>query len=93
MAASFPKVWAGYPAKNRHEKKRFEPYFFFLLDSGSTLGFTFLNHRSWGGNTNFDLKLLMLDHAFRHFAKVWFHIAPTNIPSRKATAKLGAKDG
>jgi RimJ/RimL family protein N-acetyltransferase len=33
----------------------------------------------------------MLDHAFKSFREVWFHIAPSNIRSQKATAKLGAK--
>lgn len=54
------------------------------------IGFTFLNHRFWGGAVNFELKTLMLDHAFSTFDRVWFHIDPTNIRSQKATAKLGA---
>jgi RimJ/RimL family protein N-acetyltransferase len=54
------------------------------------IGFTFLDRSHWGGSTNFELKTLMLTHAFRHFAEVWFHIAPSNIRSQKATAKLGA---
>ncbi len=56
-----------------------------------SIGFTFLHHAYWGGRTNFQLKRLMLDHAFRTFPEVWFHIAPTNIRSQKATAKLGAE--
>lgn len=55
------------------------------------IGFTFLQTAYWGGGTNFELKRLMLDHAFRSFPDVWFHIAPTNIRSQKATAKLGAE--
>src|SRR3712207_9291002 len=47
--------------------------------------------RSWGGGVNFELKRLMLDHAFRTFPEVWLHIAPDNIRSQKATAKLGAE--
>ncbi len=54
------------------------------------IGFTFLSNTYWGGGTNFELKTLMLGHAFEHFERVWFHIAPTNIRSQKATAKLGA---
>ncbi|MEM6577331.1 MAG: GNAT family N-acetyltransferase [Pseudomonadota bacterium] len=54
------------------------------------IGFTFLTTDHWGGATNFTLKRLMLDHAFRSFDEVWFDIAPTNIRSQKATAKLGA---
>ena len=56
-----------------------------------SIGFTFLDSRYWGGNTNFELKQLMLDHAFSRFSEVWFHIAPTNIRSQKATAKFGAQ--
>lgn len=60
------------------------------VDSVS-IGFTFLNHAYWGGATNFELKRLMLDHAFETFSEVWFHIDPTNMRSQKATAKLGAR--
>lgn len=56
-----------------------------------SIGFTFLDDRYWGGGTNFDLKTLMLDHAFRDFSEVWFHIDPTNVRSQRATAKLGAE--
>lgn len=55
------------------------------------IGFTFLNHAYWGGATNFELKRLMLDHAFGTVDEVWFHIDPTNIRSQRATAKLGAE--
>ncbi|MDO9414732.1 GNAT family N-acetyltransferase [Pararhizobium sp.] len=54
------------------------------------IGFTFLNNAYWGGSTNFEIKRLMLDHAFKTVDDVWFHIDPTNIRSQKATAKLGA---
>jgi RimJ/RimL family protein N-acetyltransferase len=56
-----------------------------------SIGFTFLHHAYWGGETNFELKRLMLQHAFQHFPEVWFHIAPSNLRSQKATAKLGAE--
>jgi N-acetyltransferase len=56
-----------------------------------SIGFTFLNHAYWGGGVNFELKRLMLDHAFEAFSEVWFHIGPDNIRSQKATAKLGAE--
>lgn len=55
-----------------------------------SIGFTFLNNAYWGGATNFEIKRLMLDHAFNSVDDVWFHIDPTNIRSQKATAKLGA---
>lgn len=55
------------------------------------MGFTFLNNAYRGGGTNHELKRPMLDHAFERYPAVWFHIDPSNIRSRKATAKLGAK--
>ncbi|WP_279482126.1 GNAT family N-acetyltransferase [Aureimonas sp. SK2] len=55
-----------------------------------SIGFTFLDRTHWGGVANFEMKSLMLTHAFAHFGEVWFHIAPSNIRSQKATAKLGA---
>lgn len=55
-----------------------------------SIGFTFLDCAYWGGAMNRALKTLMLDHAFASFDRVWFHIAPGNIRSQKATAKLGA---
>jgi N-acetyltransferase len=54
------------------------------------IGFTFLDQAYWGGATNRAMKQMMLDHAFRSVAEVWFHIDPANIRSQKATAKLGA---
>jgi RimJ/RimL family protein N-acetyltransferase len=57
---------------------------------GVAIGFTFLQHKYWGGATNFELKRLMLTHAFQSFDELWFHIAPSNVRSQKATAKLGA---
>ncbi|MFT6605296.1 MAG: RimJ/RimL family protein N-acetyltransferase [Halocynthiibacter sp.] len=58
---------------------------------GIAVGYTFLALDTWGGATNFALKRMMLDHAFQSFDEVGFHIAPGNIRSQKATAKLGAK--
>lgn len=56
-----------------------------------SIGFTFLNPAYWGGTANREVKRLMLDHAYAFYDEVWFHIAPDNIRSQKATAKLGAK--
>ncbi|MEO0372461.1 MAG: GNAT family N-acetyltransferase [Pseudomonadota bacterium] len=55
-----------------------------------SIGFTFLERAFWGGETNFDLKSLMIDHILAHFDAVWFHIGPDNLRSQRATAKLGA---
>ncbi|MEY4760567.1 MAG: hypothetical protein RLZZ200_423 [Pseudomonadota bacterium] len=54
------------------------------------IGYTFLARRFWGGDTNRELKHLMLRHAFRWARRVWFHVGPDNIRSRKALEKLGA---
>jgi len=117
-AASDPATWAGHPAKDRHRREVFDPYFDFLLATGSTLaiverstgrvigcsryyvapdrpddiaiGFTFLDHGFWGGATNFEVKRLMLGHAFARFPEVWFHIDPNNRRSQVATSRLGA---
>jgi RimJ/RimL family protein N-acetyltransferase len=56
-----------------------------------SIGFTFLARRLWGGAANGRLKALMLDHAFAEHETVWLHIAPTNIRSRKAAGKIGAR--
>lgn len=116
--ANDPLVWIGHPAKDRHERPVFDPYFAMLLDSGTTLaccladdgrvigcsryyaapdkpdsisiGYTFLGRDWWGGHTNFEMKSLMLSHAFASVDTVWLHIDPSNIRSQKATAKLGA---
>lgn len=117
-AASDPAVWAGHPAKDRHRREIFDPYFQFLLENRSlvvedrassdiigasrfyplsppdpdaiAIGYTFLATAYWGGVANRELKALMLGHAFAAVSNVWFHIAPDNVRSQKATAKLGA---
>ena len=54
------------------------------------IGFTFLTRDHWGGETNFAVKSLMLDHVFACFDTVWFHIDPVNTRSQVATQRLGA---
>ena len=58
--------------------------------AGIAIGYTFLVRDKWGGSTNQELKRLMIEHAFKKFDSVYFHIAPTNTRSQKATMKLGA---
>ena len=53
------------------------------------IGYTFLTRAHWGGAANWEMKTLMLDHAFQHRDTVWFHIGTDNIRSKRATAKLG----
>lgn len=55
-----------------------------------SIGFTFLVRDHWGGNTNRILKRLTLTHLFKTSSEAWFHIAPDNIRSKTATARLGA---
>lgn len=54
------------------------------------VGWTFLRRRCWGGEYNYRLKKLMLDHAFRSVDCVLFQIGQENLRSIKATEKLGA---
>lgn len=54
------------------------------------IGYTFITRSHWGGNTNGEMKRLMLDHAFQWAKRVWFHIGTDNIRSRKAVEKIGA---
>lgn len=58
--------------------------------SSVSIGFTFLARAFWGGNTNKELKGMMIDHALMYFNNVCFHIAKGNIRSRKAIEKIGA---
>lgn len=53
------------------------------------VGFTFIARDHWGGQTNAELKQLMLDHAFKWARTVWFHVDPANTRSRKAMGKIG----
>ena len=60
---------------------------------GVGIGYTFLaaSYRL-SGATNADLKRIMLEHAFRAFSSVWFHVLPGNHRSRAAVLKLGAEE-
>ncbi|WP_396155559.1 GNAT family N-acetyltransferase [Flavobacterium macrobrachii] len=54
------------------------------------IGYTFIGRKFWGNNYNKSLKKLMLDYAFQHVNKVYFHIGAFNIRSQKAIEKIGA---
>jgi len=56
-----------------------------------TIGFTFLSRPYWGGATNFELKSLMLNYAFKYVERALFEIAVGNLRSRRAIEKLGAR--
>ena len=60
------------------------------LPDSIAIGFTFLLRAKWGGDTNRELKRLMVEHAFKAYDTVCFHIAPGNIRSQKAAMKIGA---
>lgn len=54
------------------------------------IGYTFIGRKFWGNGYNRALKKLMLDYAFQHVNKVYFHIGAFNIRSQKAIEKIGA---
>ena len=55
------------------------------------VGYTFLGRAYWGGAHNRELKELMLRYAFRFVENIHFHIGDTNLRSRKAIEKIGAR--
>lgn len=54
------------------------------------IGWTFLARSHWGGRYNWDMKRLMLRHAFQFVDTVVFLIGPENWRSRRAVEKIGA---
>ena len=62
------------------------------LDSSEIeIGWTFLARAQWGGETNREMKRLMLGHALAEFPRVLFRIGETNWRSRKAMEKIGGR--
>ncbi|WP_250461009.1 GNAT family N-acetyltransferase [Microbulbifer litoralis] len=55
-----------------------------------SIGYTFIERQHWGTGTNRELKDLMLRHIYKWAAAVWFHVAKTNIRSRRSVENLGA---
>jgi len=55
------------------------------------IGWTFLARKYWGGAFNREMKSLMLTHAFRYFDSIRFNIGVTNVRSRRAIEKIGAR--
>lgn len=55
------------------------------------IGYTFLTRQYWGGSANREMKQLMIDHALGWADTVWFHVAASNLRSRRAMEKLGAR--
>lgn len=54
------------------------------------IGYTFIGRKFWGNGYNKALKKIMLDYAFAHVNKVYFHIGAFNLRSQKAIEKIGA---
>ncbi|HEX4023975.1 MAG TPA: GNAT family N-acetyltransferase [Steroidobacteraceae bacterium] len=59
------------------------------------IGWTFLVRKCWGGNTNREIKTLMLDHAFTFVDTVVFWVGQENWRSQRAMEKIGGirRDG
>ena len=55
------------------------------------IGWSFLARTYWGGAYNREMKSLMLCHAFQFFDSVRFNIGATNLRSRRAIEKIGAR--
>lgn len=66
-------------------------YGFDAAASEIEIGWTFLARSHWGGRHNAEMKSLMLAHAFRFVRTVVFFAGPTNLRSRRALEKLGAR--
>jgi RimJ/RimL family protein N-acetyltransferase len=54
------------------------------------IGWTFLARSHWGGRYNWEMKHLMLRHAFHFVRRVVFLVDPTNLRSQRAVARIGA---
>ncbi len=53
------------------------------------IGWTFLARGHWGGRSNFEIKHLMLGHAFTFVDSVIFWVGADNWRSRRAMEKIG----
>lgn len=60
------------------------------IEKSILIGYTFIGRKFWGNDYNKSLKKLMLDYAFEHVNKVYFHFGAFNIRSQKAIEKIGA---
>jgi RimJ/RimL family protein N-acetyltransferase len=53
------------------------------------IGWTFLARQYWGGRYNWEMKRLMLEHAFRWVDQVLFIVGQENHRSQRAVEKIG----
>ena len=65
-------------------------YSYDKVDDAIRIGFTFISKEYWGTSTNFLIKQIMIDYAFKYLSKIYFDIGNNNLRSRKAVEKLGA---
>lgn len=63
----------------------------FTEDGEVEIGWTFLSRDYWGGQSNREMKHLMLTHALADFEKVIFRVGEANGRSRRAVEKIGGK--
>lgn len=55
------------------------------------IGWTFLDRDHWGGETNREMKRLMLAHALKFVKRVDFRVGENNLRSRRAMEKIGGQ--
>lgn len=55
------------------------------------IGWTFLARSHWGGETNRELKRLMLTHLLAHVNRAVFRVGVDNLRSRRAMEKIGGR--
>lgn len=60
-------------------------------DDEVEIGWTFVARTHWGGAVNREVKRLMVAHALRSFPNVIFRVGETNLRSRRALEKIGAR--
>jgi len=66
---------------------------FYGYDPGKSeieIGWTFLARKYWGGQSNVEMKRLLLNHAFNFVESVVFFVGEDNVRSQKAMEKVGA---
>jgi len=54
------------------------------------IGWTFLARKYWGGRYNWEMKDLLLTHAFQFVENVVFFVGERNLRSQRAMKKIGA---
>jgi N-acetyltransferase len=55
------------------------------------IGWTYLARSHWGGRYNAEMKRLMIVHALQYFDTICFMVGESNLRSRRAMEKIGAR--